>query len=706
MAKLDPRLRFLMREKPRMSAERAARFGLTHPARQKRGLTAKVDVLVRVQGAAALHDLRAAGMRVTAITRGRSVIASGEIPLSRVGRLERMNRVRRVEAARPLAPELDRAITVTGARDFHSPILSIRGQGTIVGIIDGGIDVLHPDFRAPDRRMRDGAVVRGNTRIRYLWDHTAESVAGGKVPFGREYIAAEIDAAVRGEADAPGSDPAGHGTHVAGVAAGGGNIDARRRGFAPEADLIVVILDRIGDPQLAIGNSKQVHAAFKYVIDRANGAPVAINLSRGTNGGGHAGETQLEMALDDLARKPNVAIVKSAGNEGAFRVHAGGSFLPHAVRELEMDVTGRDVEDDLIEIWFDDEDDVSIAVCAPNKQQTDFVAAEGKRTFSIAGNDISIDIDCDAADIEETRALVTLSRGRKKKIAKGRWKLLLKTGSVTVGRFDAWIERPSPAMEARRPYEQTQFSAACASNDRTITTPGNARNIITVGSYVTRHRKGGAPVGELSNSSSAGPNRYGWLKPDLVAPGEVVYAPGKVGGKHTLVPHSGTSVAAPAVTGTAALMMSQQRGLRSYQLKQILTRSAVREDSSAGAPDTRWGYGKLDTASAVDLATRALFPTISRVRLLGTTIAWKTDIASRAELRVCRDKQQLQLGRNWHIVRGQRRSRSHKLDLKSLPPGKYFCEIVAYGPGEFFSEDDNDGDYYTLRIPRAKRRRR
>jgi subtilisin family serine protease len=461
----------------------------------------------------------------------------------------------------------------------------------------------------------------------------------------------------------------------------------------------------------AIGHSTRAVDAFRYIVERARelGLPVAINLSRGTNGGGHAGETALELALDDLARLPDVAIVKSAGNEQEWQIHAGGRLVPHDTREIPFRVTANNLEDDVIEVWFDDRDEVSVAVQPPSGPATGFVRAETKRRFMMrSGNAISIDLDRDANDTADTRATLVLSRGTAARIEKGTWKLLLKSGRLEAGRYDAWIERALGLRQ--RHHEQTRFVEDALARERTITIPGTARNVITVGSYVTRtvrDRGTGARVGELSTTSSHGPTRYGHLKPDLVAPGEVVWA--ARAGSQRLWAQFGTSIAAPAVAGVAALLMSRKRGFRNYQLKQILTRSARRDGAAVGAPNERWGYGKLDAARALKMALEARFPAVSEPTVNGARISWRTDIPSTGKIQLSPDRQHLQLGKNVEALaaHSRRGGHSHGVDLSAIPPGTYFCEIIASGPRDFFTEDDNDGEYYEVRVPmRGQRTRR
>jgi subtilisin family serine protease len=103
------------------------------------------------------------------------------------------------------------------------------GKGVLVGIIDSGIDYAHPDFRDAN----------GDTRIAALWDQSLDAL----------FTAEQINAALRASTGAeryalcPSTDLSGHGTHVAGIAAGNGAAsDGLYRGVAYESTLLIVKL--------------------------------------------------------------------------------------------------------------------------------------------------------------------------------------------------------------------------------------------------------------------------------------------------------------------------------------------------------------------------------------------------------------------------------------------------------------------------------
>lgn len=141
-----------------------------------------------------------------------------------------------------------------------------------------------------------------------------------------------------------------------------------------------------------------------------------------------------------------------------------------------------------------------------------------------------------------------------------------------------------------RTYTTPDGMNASAYNTISITDPGNADMVITVGAT---HRARPHTYG-VSYFSSRGPTGDGRLKPDLVAPGEKITAP-LPGGMFGL--KDGTSMAAPHVSGAAAMLMARHNELvgRPMRIKQILCDTAT----NLGRERYFQGAGMLDILRAM-----------------------------------------------------------------------------------------------------------
>ena len=157
--------------------------------------------------------------------------------------------------------------------------LSLRGKGTLIGIVDSGIDYENAEFRNED----------GTTRIVSLWDQSVNGRPPAGYSAGTEYTREQIDAALATEDKevrrqmVKTSDVSGHGTAVAGIAAGNGRgSEGRRfRGAAPEAELIIV---KMGAPREGgFPRTTELMRGVDYIVRKAVELrrPVAINISFG-----------------------------------------------------------------------------------------------------------------------------------------------------------------------------------------------------------------------------------------------------------------------------------------------------------------------------------------------------------------------------------------------------------------------------------------
>jgi subtilisin family serine protease len=607
MTKLDPQLAFLAEggaaqlESTENVEATLVRFGLP-PAPETKGKAKaparKVSVLVRFAGDP--EALEKAGLEIRTVA---GDVVTGVISLNDVRKLEAVAEVELVEAARAMHPDLDLSLPECRANLVHVGPPGRRGAGVIVGICDSGCDYTHPSFRRAD----------GTSRILFIWDQGLTPQAGEASPagfgYGVQYSNAQINAALATAnpfAAVRHHDFQLHGTHVTGIAAGDGSAAGEGRpagtfvGVAPEADIIVVANASNGSEGL--GTSASTLDAVNYIFQHASALsrPCVVNMSLGDNLGPHDGTSLLERGLDNLLGGPGRAFVKSAGNAGFAQVHAEGNLVAGATQNIMFNQPAGDGGANQIDLWYEGGDTFRVSVIDPAGNATGVVNVGTATTFTLpGGNTVRIDHRNNDPFNGDRRIFMTFAPGALGTMRAGNWTIrLVSVASPTGGRFDAWIQRGNVVPG---------FLAPHASNARTISTPGTALEVITAANYITR----GAGVGSLASSSSRGPTRDGRVAPTLAAPGSsIISADAESSSGDPYIAMGGTSMAAPHITGTIALMFQKNGQRTQEQIRQCLT-STARSDAQTGpVPNTAWGAGKMDSNAAVGCVPGRVIPSM------------------------------------------------------------------------------------------------
>ena len=410
------------------------------------------------------------------------------------------------------------------------PPLSLSGRGVLVGIIDSGIDYENPVFRNAD----------GSTRIRTLWDQTVSGNPPEGYVIGTEYSREQIDAALTLESRqerlqiVPSQDISGHGTAVAGIAAGN---SADYRGVAYESDLLVV---KLGTPlEGGFPRTTELMQALNYVVQKSMEyqMPVAINLSFGNTYGPHDGSGLLERFIEAIADVWKSVICIGTGNEGNTAGHTSGrlSQTEDTVIELAVQENSPTL---IVQIWKAYFDFVDISLISPSGVRVGPIQEViGSQRFTVGNTQILLYYgEPSPFSIDQEIFIDFLPVDTY--IDSGVWRIVLSPRDIVNGEFALWL----PSQSALNVETGFLFPT----EERTLTIPSTSYRTIGVGAYDPATFS----YADFSGRGPAGPGRR--AKPDIVAPGVNIRVP-LPGGTFTEL--SGTSFATPFATGSAALLM-------------------------------------------------------------------------------------------------------------------------------------------------------
>lgn len=506
--------------------------------------------------------------------------------------LDRDPEVIKVEASRiGTTAESNKSLPFIKADVVHRT-LEERGDQCLIAIIDTDIDVLNEAFR-------DSSGM--NTRILAIWDQRDQA---GSPPqgftIGTEHTQQQINEYIRsGKLPVNLADPASdHGTHITSIAAGR-PVGEFSGGVAPEAKLLIVLTDAKTSPerQLSLGYSISNLVALQYIRDFAEreNVPVVINISHGVNSGPHDGTSNFERGIDQVTNYgsvPGIVIVKSAGNEGNRSRHANLRVLSYGREVLNWVSQSESLEPNIIELWYSAADRYRFSLADPNGAVSDWVDVFNPYVAGVfpTGNAYKMSLTRYDPDNGDSRLLVSIDAGAGKRIVVGTWSLAIESESVfTEGEIHAWLESSDSSPSAFTNH---------ISKNVTLSVPGTAKHVITVGSVGT------SLPAHVSEFSSYGPTRDNRTKPDLAAPGEAIHQAMSRDGSDVLM-IGGTSIAAAHVSGAIALLFSLQAKtptvtlFNANQVQRVLTQTSIQ---SMHGWDPGLGHGVLNVEALLSIS--------------------------------------------------------------------------------------------------------
>ena len=510
------------------------------------------------------------------------------IPQYLIERLSDYPEIDYIEKPKALLLEEMEGIAASCVNPVRLSSYQLTGKNVIVACLDSGIDIYHKDFQNAD----------GSTRIITLWDQTIPGNPPEGFLTGSVYNSADINQAIAlgrgfgGEQLVPSFDATGHGTAVCGILAGNGRSSEEAiTGVAFEADILVV---KLGNPDnRGFPRTTQLMSAIDYALRYAISVnqPIAINISFGNNYGNHNGDSILEQYIDTVANQYQNVIVTGTGNDGTSARHASGTLIRNQTEAIELYVADYMTSFNL-QIWKYYLDNFDIVIETPtNIRLGPFSSYSRVQNYTLPNDIVSVYYSEPTPYNPQQEIYISWIPVNDYMTA-GIWRIYLYPRSIISGQYDMWLP------VAGSTSSEVSFVRPFLFN--TLVIPSTAQNVISVAAYNSinltfANFSGRGPITEPNAS-------YRNVKPDLAAPGVHINTCAVGGGYRTV---SGTSFAAPFVTGAAALLMQygivngNDPYLYGEKVRASLIRGAKRLPFQQQTPSPLVGWGALCVADSL-----------------------------------------------------------------------------------------------------------
>ncbi len=496
------------------------------------------------------------------------------LPMESLDPLSEEPAIHRIKPSRYLRPLMDVAPGKVNLPQFKTGT-GLSGKGVVIGVVDTGIDPNHPAFKG---------------RILRTWDQTLPGSGVSEGGYGIELTGTQLTTS---------RDEEGHGTHVAGIAAGA---DSTYGGVAPEADYVIVKSD-LQDAHIA--------DAIRYIFRVASelGRPAVVNLSLGGHADAHDGTDSLSQIID-AESGPGRIVCCAAGNEGNDNIHGQATVSKGQMATMRFRVPDTLVGIAWLNAWYSGDNTFEVSVRSPGGFVTPFqgVISSGNpsREYSLPDAKIQVvtpgpdPVNGDHNFFVQIRNTVTNFP-----VKGGVWQLRVRNTSTTDGRVDVWTLDDRSAVF---------FSGTSAQDSMKIGSPGAAKSAITVASYTTKAKwqdssgtaqEVGLALDNISDFSSEGPLRNNAQKPDVAAPGAMIVSAlsadsfpdpaNRVNEKYVVM--AGTSMATPFVAGLIALLLQRDPSIKPEVVKELLRENSLIPGKKPGTFDPKWGFGLINAAN-------------------------------------------------------------------------------------------------------------
>ncbi len=534
--------------------------------------------------------------------------------------LNALDDVTHVRTSLPAYPTLDSTRILCRVNEAHSAAAPrylngpYKGKKVLIGIIDTEFDTRHPAFIDSNN----------TTRFIAVWDQNDSTNSKGN-RFGYGTIKNKNELSVDTAFGTKGSF---HGTLMA-AAAVGSEMKPGYYGVAPEALIAGVCYDYAHDMSLINGIDWLFSLADSLKV------PCVVSMSIGVSAGPHDGTSELDTYIDKVSG-PGRIIVGAAGNDGVSRTHVLFDLKANSTPSGTWITPLRNISEKdtfytwSIDLWGEAQKQFMLSTQIYNTstdelhEETTFITVGNKKS-AFKPDTVVLNADTIIWFISTERSILnTKPHAVVRAIGKNQlYRIGIRLKSSTAIKVHGW-NMHKKSCEA---YEMENYING--DNNYTVNeVGGTAKRIIAVGAYYGRISiklwNGEIfPAAEtdtifhIADFSGRGPTVDGRTKPDITAPGvkvvsaisyyhkdssRTVYWPYR----HSLYgrygPSTGTSISAPIVAGTIALLLQADSQLTPEKIKSAFQASAIKDEYTGPLtlPDNIFGCGKLNAIGALD----------------------------------------------------------------------------------------------------------
>ena len=575
------------------------------------------------------------------------------LPVDRILQMALNPSIVRIEAAPMPQLLLDSVPSLVRAKDAWSDAnlrlpQAFTGEGVVAGIMDVGFDFTHPTFRNAD----------GTSRIKWFWDLMANANPN---ELGKIYVESDDLLSAQHSSDAlqqfhgtytwgiAGGSGSDNGLHkgiaydatLVGATIPLGNLKDYDEEFRENA--VQFIKSRLLDSQSVSGDITVdltvalLLVELKCIFDQADalGIPCVVNWSLGLSIG-YSDDLSVENEILSSLLGPGHILVNGVGNDGRYNVHEVLSeendrraFLQRSDNSDSLDmfftiVCGQSTPDFVVTMGFmSDEDTIRIST-----KDLDQLSDIGQVYFDTIP---SLDEDVVGDYLVAAEAVPSIHKDGDRCYSFS--VSLPKHNNVFTNILGRII-----VVEIEQPVEVELFTAPPIHLDYglpssaygmpyTLSWPSMIEDVISVGAMNLREKFINSSgdnysyeyldnkYGAIANFSSCGPTFDGRVKPDVVAPGHNIisafdsfydgYMPNYLkaytvdvdGEEYTEFAFSGTSAAAPVVSGIVALWLQANPQLTPADIREIIRKTSTRiyDKNEEGADKSNiYGWGLID----------------------------------------------------------------------------------------------------------------